>query len=225
MNQQPERDFEGVGLLADRGSDVAVIFTHPWGVLGGNMHNPVVVAAARFFQQTVHWSTLRFDFAPGLRHQIGFGTAQVQQLERLAQAVLEQTTATKILLVGYSYGSIIAASVTSPRTIPGLIGLVAIAPPFGVAHWLFCFQSDHHLRQGREHAPDLPRLFVMGDADNFTDVATLHATTDKHYPGASSRVVVLQGVDHFFRRREKDLMIVIGAWLLETFPHCHGDLK
>jgi uncharacterized protein len=212
----PETEFEGVGLLADYGSDVAVMITHPWGLLGGNKYNNVVVAAALFFQ-SLHMTTLRFDFTG---NDIGFGTRQVRQLEQMAMAVVEQTAATKILLVGYSYGSIIAASCC---TIPGLIGLIAIAPPFGVAHWLFCFHSEYHLRQAQQHQPDLPRLFVIGDADTFTDVATFETTLRKWYAGASS--VVLKGVDHFFRRKEKELMDVIGAWLLNAFPHCQGELK
>jgi uncharacterized protein len=221
-----ERDFAG-GKLADLGSNVAVIITHPWGVLGGNMHNPVVVAAAHFFQTKVQVTTLRFDFCGS---QIGFGTAQVQQLVQLTQDVIEQTAAQQILLVGYSYGALIAASITT-RTIPNLIGLVAIAPAFGVAHWLFCFQSDSLLRKGKDNDDSaLPRLFIMGDADNFTDRATFAATIQKYYPSSSSsKSVVLEGgVDHFFRsRKEREVLNhVIGNWLLETFPQrCrNGDL-
>jgi uncharacterized protein len=226
LDQQPrERDFAG-GKLADLGSNVAVIITHPWGVLGGNMHNPVVVAAAHYFQTKVQVTTLRFDFCGS---QIGFGTAQVRQLVQLAQDVIEQTAAQHILLVGYSYGALIAASITT-RTIPSLIGLVAIAPAFGVAHWLFCFLSDSLLRQGKDEDPAaLPRLFIMGDADNFTDRATLAATLQKYYPSSSSKSVVLEGgVDHFFRsRKERELLNnIIGNWLLETFAQrCrNGDL-
>jgi uncharacterized protein len=220
-----ERDFAGgTGKLADLGSIVAVIITHPWGVLGGNMHNPVVVAAAQYFQTKVQVTTLRFDFCGS---QIGFGTAQVRQLVQLAQDVIEETAARHILLVGYSYGALIAASITT-RTIPSLIGLVAIAPAFGVAHWLFCFQSDSLLRLGKDDDPDLPRLLIMGDADNFTDRTTLATTVQKYYPSSSKSVVLEGGVDHFFRsRKERELMNnIIGHWLLETFPQrCrNGDL-
>lgn len=210
-----ETTFEEVGLLADYDSTIAVIITHPWGVLGGNKHNPVVVAAARYFH-AIQVTTVRFDFEGS---QIGFGTLQVQQLDKMISAVLRHTSATQILLIGYSYGSLIAASIISR---PEVIGMVAVAPPFGVAHWLFCFQSESLLRNGKER-PDLPRLFVIGDADTFTDIATFQKNIDKRYAGAAS--VVMKGADHFFQRREKELMDIVGKWIVASFPHCQNDVK
>jgi len=48
-------------FVADTGSKLAVVVTHPWGVLGGDCHNNVVVAATLFFQK-LGITTVRFDF-------------------------------------------------------------------------------------------------------------------------------------------------------------------
>jgi len=36
--------LDGYGRLSDRNSSTAVIVLHPWGLLGGNMNNNVVIA-------------------------------------------------------------------------------------------------------------------------------------------------------------------------------------
>ena len=36
---------------------------------------------------------------------------------------------------------------------------------------------------------------------------------------------ILKGADHFFAKREKDLMSILGRWLIRTYPACDGDLS
>ena len=219
------------GLLAAKESDVAVILTHPWGPLGGNMHNNVVVAASLYFQK-LGITTLRFDF---VGWQLSWGTYQAQQVEEAAQFLLSgndndnndnsppsplQRRPTKILLVGYSYGSLLAASASA--NIPQVVGVVSIAPPWSVKHWLLLFHSDHHLRQAQSKE-NLPRLFVIGDHDNFTTEPVFLQTVDS-FPKQCTTGAVLKNADHFFHRRETDVMNVISEWLVKTFPKCQGDL-
>lgn len=108
--------------------------------------------------------------------------------------------------MGYSYGSIIAASASA--SIPQVIGVASIAPPIGVRHWLFLFNGDYHLEQARKR-PDMPQLLVIGDEDNFTSedafMDVVRAMDQDSATGA-----VLKGADHFFRGREKDLMDILG---------------
>lgn len=220
------------GLLADMDSDLAVILTHPWGPLGGNMHNNVVAAASLYFQK-LGITTLRFDF---VGWQLSWGNYQAHQVEEAAQFLLtdddqnERQTRrpTKILLVGYSYGSLLAASASA--NISQAVGVVSIAPPWSVKHWLLLFNSGHHLRQAsqsrqQDDQEELPRLFLIGDHDNFTSEQVFTKTVETHFPKDSTTAVVLKDVDHFFHRREKDVVNSIGEWLLKTFPKCQGDLK
>lgn len=118
----------------------------------------------------------------------------------------QSTPPVRLLLVGYSYGSIVAASASA--SIPQVIGVASIAPPIGVRHWLYLFNGNYHLEQARKR-PDLPQLLVIGDQDNFT---TEEAFMDvvKSMRQDSTTGAVLKGADHFFRGREKDLMDILG---------------
>ena len=207
------------GLLADMKSDLAVIITHPWGPLGGNMHNNVVLAAALFFQK-LKITTLRFDF---VGWQLSRGTYQKQQVEEAAQFLLQQgeNPPKHILLVGYSYGSLLSASASAD--IPQCIAQVSIAPPFSVKHWLLLFNSNYHLEQAKAREK-LPRLYIIGDHDNFTSEAAFLQTVDT-FPKATTTGAVISNADHFYNRRESEVMNVISEWLLKTFPKCQGDLK
>lgn len=197
-------------------SRVAVIVTHPWGPLGGNLKNNVVVATVLFFQKS-RITTLRFDFAGS---QIGRGHGEVQQVCDAADYLLRKlpNPPSHILLVGYSYGSLISASASA--NIPECIGCISIAPPWSVQHWLLMFNSNYHLQQSRQRQ-DIPRLFVIGDHDNFT--------TEEHFlkmvkTFRKSTGAVLKDANHFFARREQDLMSIISQWLLQTYPQAEGSL-
>jgi alpha/beta superfamily hydrolase len=190
------------------------------------MHNNVVVATVLYFQN-LGITTLRFNFQGS---QIGRGYAQVTQVEEAAQFLLDgkhltepssSTPPSCILLVGYSYGSLITASASA--TIPKCIGCISIAPPISVQHWLLCFNGSHHTTQARKRTT-LPRLFVIGSRDNFTleEKFLEHVTS---FPQETTTGAVLKGADHFFNRREKDLMSIVGQWLISTYPACGGNIS
>ena len=229
--------------VADLGSKVAVIVTHPWGPLGGNLHNNVVVAAVLYFQR-LGCTTCRFDFCGT---QIGFGNAQVAQLQEIATKLLNgdfcasgstNTTTNpppkSILLVGYSYGSLITTSASA--TISPCLASIAISPPFGVAMWLLLFSSSSHWQAAAAAAPDLPRLFVLGDQDNFTSEASLRSTVHQYFTKSKKNnnnnshddnhntIAIVQGADHFWVRRERDALGVVGQWLTHNIKALHGEL-
>ncbi|KAI2488713.1 hypothetical protein MHU86_25767 [Fragilaria crotonensis] len=203
-------------LVGDMQSRVAVIVTHPWGPLGGNMKNNVVLATVLYFQKS-RITTLRFDFVGS---QISRGRDEVQQVCDAADYLLRAlpNPPSRILLVGYSYGSLIAASASA--NIPECIGCISIAPPWSVQHWLLMFNSNYHMQQSRQRE-DLPRLFVIGDHDNFTTEKMFlkMVKTFRKSTGA-----VLKDANHFFVRREQDLMSIINQWLLQTYPQAGGSL-
>jgi uncharacterized protein len=186
------------------------------------MHNNVVLAGARYFQK-LGITTLRFDF---VGWQLSWGTDQARQVEAAAQFLLtqnqpQQRPPTRILLVGYSYGSLLAASASA--TIDQVVGCVSIAPPWSVKHWLLLFNSNHHLSRAKLK-PDLPRLCLIGDHDNFTSELAFWQTLEG-FPTESTTGQVIENADHFFHRREGELMHAIGQWLLQVFPKCQGDLR
>jgi uncharacterized protein len=206
------------GLLANLESRVAVILTHPWGPLGGCMHDSVITTLSRFFQQYAHMTTLRFDFAGS---QIGSGSYQVQQVCDAAKYLREDISNPPqfLLLIGYSYGSLIAASASTQ--IPNCIGCISLAPPWAVQHWLLMFHSSFHFEHSRL-TRNFPRLYVMGDCDNFTSEATFRKTVDMI---PNSTCEVLKNCNHFFTGRKKELLIIIQAWLLSSYKEAEGQLS
>ncbi|OEU13101.1 hypothetical protein FRACYDRAFT_190515 [Fragilariopsis cylindrus CCMP1102] len=227
--------------ISDSRSNLAVIVTHPWGPLGGNMNNNVVLAIVVWFQR-MKITTLRFNFSGS---QLGRGDSQVSQVKEAANFLLHgqhqnnntRTSSTSkqqkqrdnsrrhvpkfILLVGYSYGSIISSSASN--SIPQCIGTIMVSPPLAVRHWLYLFHGNYHLEQARNSG--LPLLMMIGSKDNFTSedsfMETVHTMPQNTTTGA-----VLKDADHFFRNREKDIMDIIGHWILNVFPQqCNGDLS
>ena len=223
-------------------SSLGVIVTHPWGMLGGNMHNNVVRSICKWFQQ-LGITTLRFDFAGT---QLGRGYTQVNQVIEASNFLLNGTylsgdgnnnsnNVRYILLVGYSYGSIICGSASSQ--IPQCIGLIEVSPPFSVRHWLYCFNGNYHIEQSKIRV-ELPKLFVIGSNDNFTSeqifldivnsmpILPTSASNDNSTTTTTTGAV-LKDVDHFYNggRSEKDLLNVIGHWILKTYPQCSNNLQ
>lgn len=315
--------YNADGYVANLHSTIGVIITHPWGPLGGNMHNNVVNAVAYYFQR-LGITTIRFDFAGS---QIGYGYYQVEQVQYIAKQLLggelfmntnndnneeqdqqiqnnivvanhdddeedyielNQTPASQssnnskkiknryigivpkyIMLIGYSYGSLIANSASS--LIPQCICTISIAPPFGVSHWLLMFHNEYHMKQSMKRTEQyFKRLFIIGTNDNFTSETKFITTIEKYYTktiippkhqqqqneqkqqqnqqqnietsfssqyslSSSSTntllslasAAILKDADHFFVRREKDVLDIIGQWLMTTaYPNeCHNDLN
>lgn len=223
---------ESSARIADSNSDLAVIVTHPWGPLGGNMNNNVVLAIAVWFQR-LGITTLRFNFAG---NQIGRGNFQVDNVKEAATflltgqhlngkaskakegedgAIEERKAPSYILLVGYSYGSIICGSASS--RISQCIATIMISPPLAVRHWLYMFNGNFHLEHARK--AKRPMLMMIGSQDNFTSedafMDIVHTMPQDTTTGA-----LLKDADHFFRGREKDLMDIIGKSLRTI--HCDG---
>jgi uncharacterized protein len=196
-------------------SNLAVIVTHPWGPLGGSLSNNVVASAVRYFQ-SLGITTLRFNFTGS---QIGQGTTQVDQLREIASRLLEGSLSsfadslvpTKLLLCGYSYGSIISA--TASAFIPQVIAIISIAPPYGVARWLLCFNQQYHFDQAASRK-DIHRLFVMGDQDNFTAEAQLRSIIQEYFQGDKrTTLIVMPDVDHFFGgAKAHECLELVGDW-------------
>jgi len=195
-------------LINDKKSSVAVIVTHPWGPLGGNLHNNVVVAVTLRFAQ-LRVTTARFDFSGGF----GRGHTQVLEVVEVAKLIQDKfPKAQQIILVGYSYGSLIAASAAAD--LPNCRACVSIAPPFGVMHWLLTFGSQYHV--DRAASAGVQRLCILGDKDNFTSEQVFTKTLEK-FPEDSTTAAIVKNVDHFFQHKEGRVLKVIEDWLISTF--------
>jgi len=221
--------------VVNHDSSLGVILCHPWGPLGGNMDNYIILYLAHFFKK-LRITTLRLNFAGS---QIGRGNYQVKQVIEAANVLLsgdydcpcnreEEGNDVSImppsclLLVGYSYGSLITASATA--SISHCIGCISISPPIGVMRFLLMFNHKYHAKQAKKRL-DLPRLCIMGDKDNFTSISTIEKEL-LSYPKESTTLEIIKDVDHFFVGQTKMLVEPIENWLLKTYIHAdNGHIK
>jgi alpha/beta superfamily hydrolase len=157
---------------------------------------------------------MRFDFSGS---QIGRGDGQIDQIQEAANFLLAgqhfgkaPTSAGRkppsyVLLVGYSYGSILSGAASAK--IPRCVGVAMISPPLAVRHWLYMFAGNRHLDQCRKRG--LPLLMMIGSKDNFTSEQAFMDVVQT-MPKQTTTGAVLKDADHFFRGREKDLMDILG---------------
>jgi len=150
----------------------------------------------------------------------------------------------RLWLVGYSHGSLVACRALQllqerlPAIDPGaeLAGVVAIAPPLGLICSLFLdatasFRPFAQLGRaaavvtaaaGANQPP--ARLAILGTCDNFTSCEQLRAALgdkeeeDEHEEGGGGGVQVrlLEGADHFFVGRVREVVECVSAFILEA---------
>merc|ERR1719265_2170034 len=94
-------------------SPVVVIATHPWGPMGGSMHDPHPVTVCQFFGEA-GCSTARFNFRGGINR----GMSSVQDVKAVAAWFTQPRDgqaplASQVLIVGYSYGTMPACAAAS----------------------------------------------------------------------------------------------------------------
>ncbi|KNE71242.1 hypothetical protein AMAG_15896 [Allomyces macrogynus ATCC 38327] len=178
------RIFHGRGTSSSVPQDWGVIISHPYGRLGGDLHNNVVRELAAAIANHIGIPVLRYNMR-GVGKSSGWTSwsahAEADDLVALMQwwsaqagefvdpdtgARVARSRPTKFILVGYSYGSLI--SLPAARTCPNVHALVAISPPSRVVPLLTAFWSGPFVSQPLPAT--LPKLFVFGDQDQFSSV-------------------------------------------------------
>lgn len=167
----------------------AAVICHPHPLYGGDMQNPVVVAAANVYARK-GISTLRFNFrgtggSTG-SYDNGFG----EQRDVLAAITwLQKKDITRIRLVGYSFGAWISALVVADGA--PVADLVMISPPVA----LIDFPTPLAL-------PSLG-LVLTGQHDDIAPPSLVQSQLNHWNPKAPLKV--LPGADHFFSTALTDL--------------------
>jgi len=196
-------------------NDIAVVITHPHPMLGGSYRNNVVLGVADYLTSYMRVPTLCFNFR-GVGKSDGSGSwrGSTEQIDTLSAVqyllnnpLLTQSgnKITKVIIVGYSYGSVIGSSVADKHD--SVIGFSAISYPFGP----LTFMLLGHLLEPALNSPK-PKFFVIGDQDNFTGVSKFN-TRVSEMKGTQIDSKIFQGVDHFYQNHEKTLSKDIAAWI------------
>ncbi|KAI8996737.1 Alpha/Beta hydrolase protein [Gaertneriomyces semiglobifer] len=197
--------------------ETCVILAHPYGPLGGNLNNNVVEALFRNFAEK-GFMTVRFNFR-GVGGSTGHtslrGKGEQEDVLSVCKYVVDRPSLApkKILLCGYSYGSIATSAVASK--IPELAGIIFISYPSGVLWFLTMFNGNACVQSLRAISPQIPKLFLHGGRDNFTSKVAFTKLVDS-LPTVNRTCVVLPDDDHFFVGKESSLIGHVNQWLSKS---------
>ncbi|KAF7330476.1 Peptidase-S15 domain-containing protein [Mycena venus] len=153
---------------------------HPWSWLGGRWNDPVL----HTLMKPLHargYHVLRYN-SRGVGRSTGWasftGLSEAGDLAALIQwGIDELKNVRSIVVLGYSYGSLIASLQPVLPNIP--TSHVLVSYPLGVRGWLTLFKSRYE-----EALKELLRnpasnvLVVHGDSDQFTSSAAYRTWTD-----------------------------------------------
>jgi hypothetical protein len=162
--------------IHDGEGTLAAVVLHPHPQHGGDMDNHVVTAVAAALAGRGA-TTIRFNFR-GTGASTGIhagGHGEASDARAAVVAAHEAAPEAKLILVGYSFGAMIAAAIAA-EVDPA--ALILISPPVGMSP----------LPDGD---PGVPTLVVAGDRDQIAPAATVQAMA-----AMNCRAVVVPGVDH-----------------------------
>ncbi|MBA3564444.1 MAG: alpha/beta hydrolase [Gammaproteobacteria bacterium] len=169
-------------------SAVAVV-CHPHPLHQGTMRNKVVHTLARAFNE-LELPVVRFNYRGVGASEGRYGDVVGETRDALAVVgwARHRWPGVDIWMGGFSFGAVVALRVALATEIAQL---VTIAPPV------------EQLEPGGGGQPDCPWLIVQGDRDEVVDCEAVVAWVNELAPGP--RLVVLEGVSHFFHGRLTEL--------------------
>jgi alpha/beta superfamily hydrolase len=194
---------------ADKATHAGVV-CHPHPLFGGTMHNKVVFHTMKALN-SFGFPVLRFNFrGTGLsqgEHDKGSGESEDV---RTALDWLDAEFHLPIVFAGFSFGAAVGLrAACADARVRAVIGVgTPVAPVAANAEeprvYTFDFMQDC----------TKPKLFVSGARDQFGPRAKLEELVASA-PGPK-RLVLIEGADHFFEGRLRELREAIEAWVKEA---------
>ncbi len=182
----------------------AALVCHPHPLYGGTLHNKVVFHAMKALN-SFGFPVLRFNFrGAGLsqgEHDHGLG--EVDDV-RAALDWLDGEFHLPIIFAGFSFGAAVGlrAACADPRT----KSVIALALPVAPL-------DDRSYDFGFLQSCTKPKLFISGDRDQFGPRAELEKLVA--ILSEPKKLIIVEGADHFFEGRMRELRETIEAWLRE----------
>lgn len=168
------------GPLVNQGYYAVVCHPHP--LYGGTMDNKVVTTLARIYRE-LGVPTARFNFrgvnASEGEHDNAIGEAE--DLAAVAAWLQQQVSGKRLILAGYSFGSVVAATGSFALDAEHL---VLLAPP--VERYTFAPQGYF----------SCPAIVVLGEEDELVDLQ--QAKTWAAQLSSSAQTITVAGASHFF---------------------------
>lgn len=194
---------------ADHATHAAVV-CHPHPLFGGTLHNKVVFHTMKALN-SFGFPVLRFNFrGAGLSEgEHDHGKGEVEDV-RIALEWMDAEYQLPMIFAGFSFGAAVGlrAACADPR-VTAVIGLgIPVAPVAAGTEdprvYTFEFLQDC----------SKPKLFVSGARDQFGPRAKLEALVAS-LP-EPKKLVVIEGADHFFEGRLRELRDAIESWIKDA---------
>ena len=194
--------------LLNRGVDDAThagLVCHPHPVFGGTLHNKVVFHAMKALNH-FGFPVLRFNFrGAGLsqgKHNNGNG--EVDDV-RAALDWLDREFNLPIIFAGFSFGAAVGLRAACPDE--RVKAAIALGTPVAAVD-----QRIYDL--GFLHQCAKPKLFVSGEFDQYGPRPALEELVG--LASKPKKLVIVEGADHFFEGRLKEMREAVEGWVGET---------
>ena len=210
--QGPAGRLEGLLNAGAEHATHAALVCHPHPLFGGTLHNKVVFHTMKALH-SFGFPVLRFNFrGAGLSegaHDEGNG--EVEDV-RTALDWLESEFHLPVIFAGFSFGAAIGlrAAADNPR-VRALIAVGTPVAPVAAGTEEPRAYSFEFLKDCRK-----PKLFISGARDQFGPRGKLDALLAS--VPEPKKLVVIEGADHFFEGRLRELRDGIEAWVREVLP-------
>ena len=188
----------------------AALVCHPHPLFGGTMHNKVVFHTMKALNG-FGFPVLRFNFrGTGLSEgEHANGVGEVDDV-RAALDWLDSEFHLPLMFAGFSFGAAVGLRAACPDArVRAVVGVGTPVAPIA-----------EESEQPREYSFDFlrdcakPKLFVSGARDQFGPRAKLEALLAT-LP-EPKKLVVIEGADHFFEGRLRELREAIQSWTKEA---------
>jgi uncharacterized protein len=188
----------------------AALVCHPHPLFGGTLHNKVVFHTMKALN-SFGFPVLRFNFrGAGLSQgEHNQGDGEVEDV-RAALDWLDNEFKLPMIFAGFSFGAAVGLRAAAPdERVRALIGVgTPVAPVASGAEMPRTYTFDF-LRDCVK-----PKLFVSGARDQFGPKAQLEALIATM--PQPKKLVVIEGADHFFEGRLRELRETIEDWIREA---------
>lgn len=174
------------------------VICHPHSLMGGSMYNNVVEALQEAFAGE-GVSTLRFNFR-GVGGSTGnYDEGRGERRDILAVCnYLKHMGMSNIFFAGYSFGAWVGSKVIEDNDNPFSFS-ICVAPPIDL------FEFNWNQLKNKID------LLICGDRDQFCSADILADEAKK----MNSVLEVIQGADHFYGGKEKELMEILHKFMLK----------
>ena len=201
----PAGRLEALLNQGDENATHAALICHPHPLYGGTLHNKVVFHTMKVLN-SFGFPVLRFNFrGAGLsqgEHDNGIG--EIDDV-RTTLDWLDREFHVPIVLAGFSFGAAVGlqAACPDPR-VKAVIGLGIPVLPADERAYDFSFLQ----------ACAKPKLFVSGARDQFGPRSQLEQLMESI--AEPRKLVIIEGADHFFAGRLRELREVIEEWVKQV---------